>query len=117
MLTRRISVWTVVVSLLLPATVVCLLPNMAQAQTMECCGQLGCPLGHRSKICQSTTAPTGSWQALPQLHDSLDAPSWAPDAAVPSTPHSAAAFIWADAAPAPEHSPPDLYTLHLALLI
>lgn len=114
---QLISVSSIVTSLLLSAVAGCLLPNVAQAQTMECCAQLSCAQGYQEQACFSTTAPTGNWRTTPQPRASLVAPSFATDAAAPAAPLDATASSSIEAAEAPQHSPPELYTLHLALLI
>lgn len=115
MLGRRIFVATVVAGLMLPAVMGCLMPAAAQAQTMECCAQLTCARGHQKQACFSDTAPTGSSQATPELRASLAAPALAPNLAAET--QEAAAYGSAALAGAAQHSPPELYTLHSALLI
>jgi hypothetical protein len=117
MLGRRISVLAIVAGLLLPAVVGCLAPSAAEAQTMQCCAQLTCAHGHEMPTCFSATAPTGSSQSTPERGASLVTPSFA--AGMPLAPGApdAAALGSASVVQAPQHSPPKLYTLHLALLI
>jgi hypothetical protein len=114
---RRISVAAVVAALLLPAVAGCLMPAAAQAQTMDCCAKLNCARGHEKRTCFSTTAPTSSSQSAPESRTSLSAPLLT----VTDVPHmlasSSQTFGSILRADAPQHSPPDLYTLHLALLI
>jgi hypothetical protein len=107
----------IVVGLMLPAVIGCLAPAATQAQTMTCCAQLSCAQGHQKQACFSTTAPTGSSQSTPELRASLIAPLLTADVSAPLQAQDAAAFGAAHAADAPQHSPPELYTLHLALLI
>jgi hypothetical protein len=117
MLGRRISAVAIVAGLMLPAVVGCLVPNAAQAQTMQCCAQLACARGHQEQACFSTTAPTGSSQSTPELRTSLMAPAFAASVSLLPVVSDAAAFGSPGVAEAPQHSPPELYTLHLALLI
>ena len=107
----------IVAGLMLPAVLGCLMPSAAQTQTMECCAQSACARGHQKQTCFSTTAPPGSSQSAPELRASLMAPSVATGVAAPSEARNAAAFGSVGAEDAPQHSPPDLYTIHLALLI
>jgi len=107
----------IVAGLMLPAVVGCLMPSAARAQTMECCAQSACARSHQKQTCFSTTAPTGNLQSNPELRVSVMAPSVSTDACVPSQARKAAAFAEAAVASVPKHSPPELYTLHLALLI
>ena len=106
----------IVAGLMLPAVVGCLMPSAAQAQAMQCCAQLTCARGHQKQTCTSTTAPTGSSQLAPELRASVPAPVFATGMFAPSEAQNATAFGSASAAEAPQHSPPELYTLHLALL-
>lgn len=117
MLRRWLCVATVVAGLILPAVVGCLMPSAARAQTMECCAQLSCTQGHQKQTCFSTTAPTGSLQTAPQARVSLEMPALVTGAAAPVPPRDVAAGGSTEAAEASQHSPPELYTLHLALLI
>jgi len=117
MLGRRISVLAIVAGLMLPAVVGCLIPDAAHAETMQCCAQLTCPRGHQGETCFSTTAPTGSSQSAPQLRTSLTEPALATDVCPPSEAETAAAFDAAAVAGVPQHSPPELFTLYLSLLI
>jgi len=117
MLARRISVWTIVAGLLLPAVVGCLLPGVAQAQTMECCAQLTCAQGHQKPVCLSPTAPAGSAQSTPQNQASLEAPApMSADVWLVATQNSVALGS-TGAADAPQHSPPEFYARYLSLLI
>jgi hypothetical protein len=110
-------VLTIVAGLILPAVLGCLMPAAAQAQTMQCCVQLTCVQGHQMQACCSTMAPTDSSQSTPQLRVSLTAPVLPTDARVSSEVQNAVAFGSAAVTSTPQHSPPELYTLHLALLI
>jgi hypothetical protein len=117
MLRRRISSAAIVVGLMLPAVVGCLVTSATQAQAAECCAQVNCARGQQKQTCFSTTAPTGSSQSTPELRISLMAPAIATGMSLPPTARDAAAFSSAGIADAPQHSPPELYTLHLALLL
>ena len=117
MLTRRIFVATVIAGLMLPAVMGCLMPAAAQAQAMECCEKLICARGHQKQACFSDTAPTGSSQATPELRTSLAVSASASDLSLHAQTEVAAAASWAAFAAAPQHSPPELYALHSALLL
>lgn len=117
MFRRRISALAIVAGLMLPAVVGCLAPNAAQAQTMECCAQLECAQGHQGRVCFSTTSPAGGSQATPELRASLGAPSLDAISSLPVSTLHQADLGSSGASAAPQHSPLDLYTVHLALLI
>ena len=117
MLLKRAMSVASLAALLLPAVVGCFIASSAQAQTMECCDQKACARGHQKQTCLSTTAPTGSSQAGPERRASVDTPLVGMGTVLPVTPENGASPAFPQAERAPQHSPPDLYTIHLALLI
>jgi hypothetical protein len=114
---RRISVWAILAGLLLPAVVGCLLPSAAQAQAMDCCAQVTCAQGHSKQACFSTTAPTNGSQSAPEVRTSLVVPAPAGADVSPVATQNPVAWSSIGMADAPPHSPPELYTLYLSLLI
>jgi hypothetical protein len=105
-----------VATLLLPAVVDCFASEAASAQTMPCCGESNCAPGHENKACISTTLPTDASQPVPEMRVSIPAP------VVGALSHAeddldATVFKWIAFPNLIRHSPPDLYTLHLAFLI
>lgn len=117
MFTRRIFVVAIAGALLLPAISDCLTLAAADAHTMQCCAQSSCAPGHQKQTCFSTTAPLQGSRTAPEARTSLTAPSLTADLHAPAENQIVAAFSAAGVAEAPQHSPPELYTLHLALLI
>jgi hypothetical protein len=116
MLRQRIFTLAIVAGQILPAVMGCLMPSVAQAQTMECCAQSACAGGHQRQTCFSTTTPTGASQSNPELRASLAEPSFTTGLSLPAGEQAARDFGLAGATDAQQHSPP-LYTLHLAFLI
>jgi hypothetical protein len=114
---RRILVVAIAGALLLPAFAECLTPAAQDAQAMRCCAQLSCAPSHEKQACYATTAPAGGSQSAPEIRSSLVAPSVTTDIYRPAEELVLAAFASTSAADAPQHPPPNLYTLHLALLI
>jgi hypothetical protein len=91
---------------------------MAQdPQAMKCCGSMPCaPANHRQDCCKNMVAPQGA-SVVPAKQVSLHGPVVATIRyplkleLVRATPSR---FV---AVSAPQHSPPDLYTLNASLLI
>ena len=118
MLGRNSLALAIAGALMFPAISACL-TSAADARAMQCCTHLTCAPGHLKPACFSTTAPADSSQSGPEVRTSLAAPLVAATADFYPVPEEirTAAFSSAGAAEAPQHSPPELYTLHLALLI
>ena len=117
MLRRNTLVVALAAALLLPAIADCLIQAAQDAHAMHCCTHLSCAPGNLEQACYPTTAPAGGSQSAPEVRTSLVAPSVSADLDAPAEALTVVAFGSADAADAPQHSPPELYTLHLALLI
>jgi len=113
----RILVVAIAGALLLPAFADCLTPAAQDTQAMRCCAQLSCAPSHQKQACYSTTAAASGSQSAPETRTSLVAPSVMADVYRPAEELILAAFALTGVADAPQHSPPDLYTLNLALLI
>jgi hypothetical protein len=116
MLRIRICAVAIMAVLILPAVTGCLLSSAAQAQAMECCAQLTCTQGHQQNVCFSNAASSAGSQSAPELVVSIVGPSMAA-ALLPVSTRQLATSTLADAGDVRQHAPPDLYTLHLALLI
>jgi hypothetical protein len=95
----------------------CLSPLSADQQTMQCCGSMPCNPTNQSHDCCKTMVSANASNVLPAQHAALSVPV---TAAVDhfSTPEvriftqvSRLSFE------TPQHSPPELYTLHSCLLI
>ena len=84
---------------------------------MQCCTQLHCSQGHEKQSCVSTVPPSGNSQNSPEIRASLEAPAAIVAPRAIAAELSTWDFAPADAAETSQHSPPELYTLHLALLI
>ena len=96
----------------------CFSPMSADQQTMQCCGSMPCNPTNQSHDCCKTMVSSQSPSVLPAEHFLLNVPV----AAVVdhlSVPEVAIAFADASLArfEAPQHSPPELYTLYSSLLI
>ena len=117
MLWRRILAATIVSALLLPALAGCLLLNLEASQTMACCKHFDCTGGHQNSSCFTAKAPRNGSLSTPRPFVSLAAPALSIDAIAVAAPSSPIGFHLIDPIKTPQHPPPELYTLHLALLI
>ncbi len=95
----------------------CFSPMSADQQTMECCGSMPCNPTNQSHDCCKTMVSSQSPSVLPAEHSVLNVPV----AAVVDHFSASEVVAFADASPArfeaPQHSPPELYTLYSSLLI
>jgi hypothetical protein len=114
---QRIPGVLVVAALLLLAISGCLISATSNAQAVQCCAQLTCAPGQQTEQCFASTAPGDGLQTAPEVRISLAAPSVTADLRPPAEELTVAAFGSTGVTDAPQHSPPELYTLHLALLI
>lgn len=92
----------------------CMSAMTPDQESMQCCGSMPCtPANHNHDCCKAMV----SGQSLPTARVSLNAP-----ASVIVEPLVSAVMVRLVASPvnvfeAPQHSPPELYTLHASLLI
>jgi hypothetical protein len=95
----------------------CLTPMSAGQQMVQCCGSMPCNQGNQSHDCCKTMVSSQSPSDLPGEHTSLSVPV----AAVVDNLSTPEVVVIAEFSPSrfevPQHSPPELYTLHSSLLI
>jgi hypothetical protein len=95
----------------------CLSPMSANEQTMQCCGSMPCDPTNQSHDCCKTMMSSQSPSVLPAEHFVFNVPT----AAVVDHLSVSEVLVFANTAlskfEAPQHSPPELYTLHSSLLI
>ena len=95
----------------------CFTPISADSQTMQCCGSMPCNPGNSHHDCCKTMASSQSPSVLPAEHSVLSVPV----ATVVEHLSAPAIVMLAEVSQlrfeAPQHSPPELYTLHSSLLI
>ena len=93
----------------------CLTPMSADHQMVQCCGSMPCNQGNQSHDCCKTMVSSPG--VLRVEHTALDVPI----AAVVDHLSAPEVMVFAEITPsgfeAPQHSPPELYTLHSSLLI
>jgi|SRR5258705_9137195 hypothetical protein len=85
-------------------------------QSMQCCGSMPCDPSNQSHDCCKGMVSSQSPSVLPVTHVTLHAPVMivADLPASPPTPYTEVSRLDFEA---PQHSPPELYTLHSSLLI
>jgi hypothetical protein len=95
----------------------CLSPVSAGGQTMQCCGSMPCNPTNQAHDCCKTMVSANESNVLPAEHSFLSVPvaAVAEHLSTPEVPVSTQVFH--SRFEAPEHLPPELYTLHSSLLI
>lgn len=95
----------------------CMSAMTLDQQSMQCCGSMPCEPSNQHHDCCKSIVSSQSPSVLPAAHISLHPPVIFVAAVLPSpvVPHLFEATR-ADLA-APQHSPPELYTLHSSFLI
>jgi hypothetical protein len=85
-------------------------------QSMQCCGSMPCDPSNQSHDCCKGMVSSQSPSVLPVAHVTFHAPVMivADLLASPPTPYTEVSRLDFEA---PQHSPPELYTLHSSLLI
>jgi len=116
MMGKRLILVLAVGGLLLLPFADCMSSMRQDQQTMKCCASMHCMPSNQSQDCCKATASAQPSDMLPAKYVSLHGPTFAVKFArtleiVGSNPAPALAVN------APQHSPPELYTLHASLLI
>ena len=114
---KRLFVVLVVVALLGLQFTDCLSATTQDQQSMKCCGSMPCDPSNQSHDCCKAMVSSQSPSVLPAAHVTLHAPVMVVTdiLASPQTmPYPEASRLDFEA---PQHSPPELYTLHASLLI
>jgi len=95
----------------------CLSAMTHDDQSMQCCGSMPCDSSNQSHDCCKGMVSAQAPNVLPVSHVTLDAPVMVVTCILAS-PHATSyrELSHLDFA-APQHSPPELYTLHASLLI
>jgi hypothetical protein len=117
MMSKGLLVFLVAVALLGLQFADCLSATTQDQQSMQCCGSMPCDPSNQSHDCCKRMVSSQSPSVLPVPHVTLHAPLLvvadilASPQAIPYPKASRLDFE------APQHSPPELYTLHASLLI
>jgi hypothetical protein len=117
MIRRTTFVVVAVVAILLSQFADCMSAMTQDQQSMECCGSMPCDPSNQSHDCCKSMTSSQSSSVLPVAHVTLHPPVVEVADLVP-TPQ----ILELSEAPraefaAPQHSPPELYSLHSSLLI
>lgn len=86
-------------------------------QTMQCCGSMPCDPSNQSHDCCKGMVSSQSPSVLPATHVTLRAPVMVVAGTVPSPLVEQLSEMSRLHCAAPQHSPPELYTLHSSFLI
>jgi hypothetical protein len=95
----------------------CLSPTSADQQMMQCCGSMPCNQANQAHDCCKTMVSSQEASVQPTQQIALNIP--AADSLVRLSVHGVGAIpeLSPSQCEAPQHSPPELYTLHSSLLI
>jgi hypothetical protein len=88
----------------------------ANQQTMSCCGSMPCHPSHGFHDCCKTAVSSQQPTTLPQDHAVLSTPFASAAAYFPAAEIAVIDNFYAEFA-APQHSPPELYSLHSSFRI
>ncbi len=95
----------------------CLNPFVSDQEIAECCGAMPCTPALKSHDCCKTNNTDHTPRALPSAKVSVSPAMLAAVSPVPLIEIIRSAPFSRTPSAAQQHSPPDLYTLHLSLLI
>lgn len=94
----------------------CMSAMTQDQQSMQCCGSMPCDPSNQTHDCCKTMVSPQSATVLPVAHVTLHPPMMVVSNIVPSSSIEYFAAARPDFA-APQHSPPELYTLYSSFLI
>ena len=106
-----------VVAVLLSQFGDCMSAITQDEQSMQCCGSMPCDPSNQSHDCCKTMVSSQSPSVLPVAHVTLHAPAMIVANTLPSPTILPPAEASRADLPAPQHSPPELYTLYSSFLI
>src|SRR5882762_2273265 len=116
-MSKKLTIVVALVALLGLQFADCMSAATQDQQSMKCCGSMPCDPSNQSHDCCKGMVSSQSPSALPVAHVTLHAPVMVLTGVVASphaTPYPEVSRLDFEA---PQHSPPDLYTLHSSLLI
>ena len=106
-----------VVAILLLQFTDCMSAMTHDAESMQCCGSMPCDPSNQSHDCCKTMVSSQSPSVLPAAHVTLHPPAIVAADILPVPQVVASSESSPSDFAAPQHSPPDLYTLHSSFLI
>jgi hypothetical protein len=95
----------------------CMSSMTPDQQSMQCCASMPCNPANQSHDCCKTMVSSHAASILPTAHISLSAPAAVVTDYLQAHEIIGFAAVLRPQSEAPQHSPPDLYTLHASLLI
>jgi hypothetical protein len=95
----------------------CMSARTHDQQSMQCCGSMPCDPSHQGHDCCKSMASSQSPSVLPVAHVTLPPPVMNVADILPSPRVLELSEASRTEFAAPQHSPPELYTLHSSLLI
>jgi hypothetical protein len=95
----------------------CMSAMTMDQQSMQCCGSMPCDPSNQSHDCCKAMASSQSPTVLPVAHVTLHPPAMNVADIFPTPQVLERSEAPRAEFPAPQHSPPELYTLHSSLLI
>ena len=95
----------------------CMSAMTQDQQSMQCCGSMSCDPSNQSHDCCKSMASSQSPSVLPVAHATLHPPVMDVADILPSPQALELSEASRTEFAAPQHSPPELYTLHSSLLI
>src|SRR5437899_11223459 len=116
-MSKRILMVVALVGLLRLQFAACAAARTQDHQSMQCCGSMPCDPSNQTHDCCKGMVSSQSPSVLPVAHVTLHAPVMVVTdllASPQATPYPEVSRLDFEA---PQHSPPELYTLHSSLLI
>jgi len=116
-MSRNLLIFVALVALLGLQFADCMYAATQDPQSMKCCGSMPCDPSNQSHDCCKGMVSSQSPSVLPVAHVTLHAPVMVVTdvlASPQATPYAEVSRLDFEA---PQHSPPELYTLHSSLLI
>ena len=116
-MSKKLLIFVALVALLGLQFADCMSAATQDQQSMKCCGSMPCDPSNQSHDCCKGMVSSQSPSVLPVAHVTLHAPVMVVSdvLALPqATPYAEVSRLDFEA---PQHSPPELYTLHSSLLI
>jgi len=95
----------------------CMAAMASDQQSMKCCGSMQCTRTNRSHDCCKNMVSEQSPNMLPAGHVPLNPPAVVLVESLVSFEIARVPSLPSGVVEAPQHSPPELYTLHASLLI
>ena len=116
-MSKNLLIFVALVALLGLQFADCMSAATQDLQSMKCCGSMPCDPSNQSHDCCKGMVSSQSPSVLPVAHVTLHAPVMVLTdvlASPQATPYAEVSRLDFEA---PQHSPPELYTLHSSLLI